>query len=405
MKMEGVSSIREELQLPTLHDLNQDENPLMTSQQEVMNKGFAGEDTPQMTELETNIANVPPQTTSLREYSGGYADSTPPESIRNIANRVIDVTGEEALSTKQGDIKPGRKEAGYVEGPDGQKIYVHSKPQTPRGIQGSGSTDNPMGSIDPDSARAAFMDKAIKQIGFNPFTYNPHEEVLKDIQANYNQIVYHVFGANTNPRYLTPEQSDFLQKQLKLYYDMKLGVYGKKGELGKQYLDHMMQNFDKDLPTIHGRFILDKKKNVIGTLPQDAKDIREAQDKELGMRKKIEDLVAKDLKNRFQGKVQYDSLSGEWKIEPGTDPQMVRNAYTDMKKKYYDRYQIKYAPEDFEIPDNSYYTKGEPGNMKDAVKYLDDAKTEAEAKERAGKLAKYWKKEHLKLAIGRSKWR
>lgn len=408
--MEEISSIKEELQLPEVDSLNQGstENPLMESEQNIVREGYAGPGT-YLTNFEgtEEIPGVPEQTTSLREYSGGYADSTPKESIRNVISNVNRATNEEGLSDRSGQVMPGRKEVGFMEGPNGERTYIYSKPRESQNINPNQQPTKGLEGLDPDGERAKFMELAIKQIGFNPFLYNPNEEANKDLEANYNSIVSHVFGNGVNSRSLTKEQSEFLQRQLKMYHDMKLGVYQKKGELGKAYLDHMLTNFDKDLPTIHGKYVVSKKGKVISTLPTEDESQRKAESEELTMRKKIEDLVAKDLKNRFQGKVQYDSITGEWKTEPGTDPNMVRKSYTDMKKKYYDRYRIKYSPDEFEIPDNpETHVKGEPRNTGDAVKWLDSAKTESEARERAARLAKAgWKKEHLKLAIGRSKWR
>lgn len=415
MEIQEMDSLREVFQQPDVLTMAQGntESPLLNSQEDMLEKGSTGGSTYMPADISTQeIPNIPDEVTSLRDYSGGYADETPQQSIRNVVGNVEEVSNEGVnadisnnmkLRSKSGENIEGYTESGFIEGPEGRTV-VYTKPYTKENETGVNGEVAPKGS---DGFRDKFMEYAIKQIGFNPFTFNPNQEAMNDLKANYNSIVHHIFGGGVNARYLTPEQNEFLQKQLKLYYDMKVGIYGKKGELGKSYLDHMLTNFDKDKPTIHGKYVVDREGKVIGLLPSDAESTRKTQSEELTMRKKIEDLVAKDLKTRFGGKVQYDSLSGTWQTEPGSDPNMIRKVYTEMKKKYYDKYKISYDPSEFEIPYNeATYVKGEPGNTADAVKYLDGAANEAQAKERAQKLAKSgWKKEHLKLAIGRSKWR
>lgn len=418
-EIDEMDTIQETFQSPTIESLGQGqtENPMMNSEQEILRNGYAGENTYLTNFSDNEIPGVPEQATSLREYSGGYAESTPRSSIRNVVNNVersagegqdFDISPRMLMRSKSGQKIQNFEESGYIEGPEG-KSFIYSNPaEVERSKMEQSGKAGPQVATGTDGQRDKFMEHAIKQIGFNPFTFNPNEEAQKDIDANYNSIVAHVFGNNTNPRYLTKEQNQFLQQQIKMYYDLKVGVYSKKGELGKFYLDHMLTNFDKEKPTIHGRYVVDKDGKLIRTLPalSTSEEKRKEQSEELGVMKKIEDLVGRELKSKYEGKVNYDPLTQEWKFEPGSDRRKIRDEYLGLKKKYYDHYKIPYDPKDFQNKNPAGYEPGEAGNVADAVKYLDAAKDENDARQRMARLAKAtWKKEDLKRAIWRSKWR
>jgi len=111
----------------------------------------------------------------------------------------------------------------------------------PEGGIGRGFPD-----IDPEQGRAMFANEVFKEIGMNPFEFDPIIEADRSIQVDIPRFFQHIFGGEVDPRNMTPEDRQYWIKSLADLKKERIMEMEAKRARGMEQFKVMMEMFDRE---------------------------------------------------------------------------------------------------------------------------------------------------------------